>query len=436
MILKAASGVIRTTTPVTTKPRTSGTTGSAQLHVATNERDEARWIAKQIQSLRSTYEMGEIAIFYRTNSLSRVVEDALRSAALPYAVYGGLKFYERAEIKDVLAYMKLLVNPDDLVALSRAINRPARGIGPGTLEKVLLAAEAEGINGLEAARKLAEEGTKAVRNRLTPFCQMMEELEAVAAQEDAVAATTAILERSGYWTMLREENSVEADARMENLHEFLASIEEFQEKTPEEQHTLAAFLDQIALASDLDDLGEEAGTISMMTVHAAKGLEFDCVFVVGMEEDLLPHFNSQDSPSQLEEERRLCYVAFTRARHRLFLSRTRLRRRFGGVTENSPSRFLMEIPDECVEIDDPALRRFASLRREGFSGSPGAAFRTRQREAAQQEPTFYEEDLGGGASFVPDMDASDGNPGPGSPVFHRKFGRDTAHPGPSPEVRS
>jgi len=316
--------------------------------------------------------------------------------------------------------MKLLVNPKDEVALSRAINRPTRGIGPGTLEKVLLLAKEESIGPMDAAKQLAVSGTTAVRNRLGPFCALMDELLAISESEDAVTTVTRILEQTGYWSMLREENSVEADARMENLHEFLASIEEFQEKAGEGEKDLAAFLDQVALASDVDDLGSEEGSINLMTVHAAKGLEFDCVFVVGMEEDLLPHFNSQDSARDIEEERRLCYVAMTRARHRLFLTRARLRRRFGGITENSASRFLREIPEESLQVDDPALSRIRNLKRDGFTGRPGSAFSARLRDKPEA-PEPFSEDLGGGVTFEPEM--SDGQPGPGMSVMHRSFGR-------------
>jgi DNA helicase-2/ATP-dependent DNA helicase PcrA len=423
-ILKAAASVIQNNH--SRHPKTLWTEKEegekVVLHVATNERDEAKWIANKIRKLRDIHSLAEIAIFYRTNSLSRVVEDALRSAGLAYTVYGGLKFYERAEIKDLLAYMKLLVNPRDEVALSRAINRPTRGIGPGTLEKVLARAQETGGSPLDGAVDLAETGTTAVRNRLRPFCQIMEELMAISQTEDAVTTVQRILEKTGYWSMLREENSVEADARMENLHEFLASVEEFQEKAGDGEKDLAAFLDQVALASDIDDLNTSEGHVTLMTVHAAKGLEFDCVFVVGMEEDLLPHFNAQDSARDIEEERRLCYVAITRARHRLFLTRARLRRRFGGLMENSASRFLREIPDDCLHVDDPAVKRLAGLRREGFTGRPGSAFSARVREAPPEAPS---QDLGSGVTFEPDGEDTGEMPGPGMPVQHRSFGRGT-----------
>lgn len=427
-ILQAATGVIQHNT--SRHPKTLWTKRELEkkvlLNVASNEREEARWITREIRKLRDAYDLGEMAIFYRTNSLSRVIEDALRADGLAYTVYGGLKFYERAEIKDLLAYLKLLVNPLDLVALSRAINRPARGVGPGTLEKVLDRAVQEEIGPLDAAKILSIEGTTAVRNRLGPFCELMEELFAIAETEDAVTTVQRVLEKTGYWGMLKEENTVESDARMENLHEFLASVEEFMDKAGKDDPVdLHAFLDQVALASDIDTLETDRGTVTLMTVHAAKGLEFDCVFVVGMEEDLLPHYNSQDSTLEIEEERRLVYVAMTRAKHRLFLTRARLRRRFGGLVENAPSRFLQEIPPECLEVQDPSQSRLASFRSQGMTGRPGSAFSARSRPSPPPAPIG--EDLGSGVVFERDMDGSYESevPGPGMKVQHRTFGRGT-----------
>ncbi len=404
------------------------------LHVATNERTEAAWICRQIERHHRTHRLRDMAIFYRTNSLSRVLEDALRQHRVPYRVYGGLKFYDRAEVKDLLAYLKLLVNPADQVSLMRIINTPTRGIGTTTIDRVLVHAAKQDITPFEAVQELAEGGTKAQQKKLRPFVEMFAELHEIATTEDAATTAQRVLERSGYWTMLKSQGTVESEARLDNLHEFLASVEEFLDmRSRTEGHALADFLDQVALVSDTDELDENADTLSLMTVHAAKGLEYDVVFLAGTEDGILPHHNSGDSEAELAEERRLTYVAMTRARHHLAMTRARMRRRHGGLVENPPSRFLRDLPRECVVTDDPMAARLESVRRDGFTGRPGASFNT-----PPEEPTFVPDE---GDSFVDTSYAQDidgAPPGPGTPVRHAKFGRGIIHSisgdGPSARV--
>jgi DNA helicase-2/ATP-dependent DNA helicase PcrA len=404
------------------------------LHVATNERTEAAWISRQIERQRRKHPLREMAIFYRTNSLSRVLEDALRTNRIPYRVYGGLKFYDRAEVKDLLAYLKLLVNPADQVSLMRIINTPTRGIGTTSIDQILVHAATQDITPFEALHELAEGGTKAMQKKLRPFVEMIAELHAIASTEDAATTAQRVLERSGYWMMLQSQGTVEAEARLDNLHEFIASVEEFLDmRARSEGHALADFLDQVALVSDTDDLDADEETLSLMTVHAAKGLEFDVVFLAGVEDGVLPHHNAGGSEAELAEERRLTYVAMTRARHHLALTRARMRRRHGGLVENPPSRFLQDIPRECLLTDDPMAARLESVRRQGFTGRPGASFND-----PTPEPTFVPDE---GDSFVDPSYAQDiegATPGPGTPVRHAKFGRGIIHSisgdGPSARV--
>jgi len=341
------------------------------------ERDEAAFVAAGISEALQQGDVAprDFAIFYRTNGQSRVLEEALRSHDLPYVVVGGLRFYDRAEVKDLLAYLRVLLNPDDSVGLLRIINTPARGIGNTTLQKVALLASDRGLTVFDAVRRCLEEPgllSAGPRKKLSAFVELMDELRTVASTLGPAELAERVLDATGYQEALAAEASLEAEGRMENLLELVAQMREYEaeiasgrveptssseagspqdspDEAPESQATLAGFLERVALVSDIDSFDPDKGAVSMMTVHTAKGLEFPRVYVTGMEEGVFPHQRSLDDDAQLEEERRLCYVAVTRAMERLVLSRVRRRRLSGQVLGGMPSRFLQDLPEDCMQ---------------------------------------------------------------------------------------
>jgi DNA helicase-2/ATP-dependent DNA helicase PcrA len=351
-ILRAANAVIARNTE--RRPKRLFTTASdgepIVVYEGENERDEAEFVASRIsEALREGAAPRDFAVFYRTNGQSRVLEEALRGRNLPYVVVGGVRFYDRAEIKDLIAYLRVLLNPDDGVGLLRIINTPARGIGDTSVDKLAALAAAQKIslsNALRVAAASDEVLGAAPRRKVAAFVEMMDGLRA--AQVTPAELAERVLEVSGYRDALAAEASLEAEGRMENLLELVAQMREYERET--EEPSLAGFLERVALASDVDGYDPERGAVSLMTVHTAKGLEFPWVFLTGLEEGVFPHARSIDDDSAIEEERRLCYVAVTRAMRRLFLSRVRRRRLSGQELGGAPSRFLKDLPEECVEV--------------------------------------------------------------------------------------
>jgi len=339
----------------------------AQVYRAWDENEEAGWVAQTVRSLHGQgLDYRDVALFYRTNAQSRVLEDALRRASIPYVIVGGVRFYERREIKDVLAYLRLAVNPADDVAFRRAIAAPSRGIGKATLDRVAGAARARGISLLAACAALPAEMTPKSRRTLEDF----ERLVARLAERRTTATVPALIDEvagsSGLRDALKAERTAEADARLENIEELVAASEEFvaaQELAGAPGAPLEAFLDSIALVADVDALDDDAEGVTLMTLHSAKGLEFPAVFLTGMEEGVFPHSRSMDDPEELEEERRLFYVGVTRAEQRLWLSYA-LHRRIQGYGVGEPSRFLLEVPEDQIVLlnaprPDPAGRAMA-----------------------------------------------------------------------------
>jgi DNA helicase-2/ATP-dependent DNA helicase PcrA len=325
-----------------------------QLFEAGNEHEEAYYVADTIvQGHKNGQRYSDYAVLYRTNAQSRVIEDVLLKANIPYTVVGGIKFYERKEIKDVLAYLRLIVNPHDDLSLQRVINVPRRGIGAATMDKIAGHAAKLGISLFNALLEVEEIGlTKRVIRPLHDFVQLIQQMHAMAEYLSAVELTEEILARSGYREELKKENSLEAASRLENIDEFISVAQEFEKRS--EDKSLIAFLTDLALLSDIDTLDHPAedkpdDAVALMTLHSAKGLEFPHVFLVGMEEGIFPHSRSLDDDSQMEEERRLAYVGITRAEKCLHLSRARTRTIFGMTSSNLPSRFLSEIPDDLTE---------------------------------------------------------------------------------------
>lgn len=334
---------------------------------ALDERDEAALLVRSIHELQAAgSSLSEIAIFYRVHAQSRAIEEALTRAALPYRIVGGLRFYERAEIKDILAYLRVITNPSDDVSLLRIINKPTRGIGKATLDRLGAIAARRSISvqaALEAAidERLFSAGP---HRRLSEFIELMTELRADAGELGLGAFTRQLLEKTGYRAMLEAEDTVEADARLENLGELLSSMEIYERES--EAPSIAEYLENVTLDVSLE---EEAGEdrLTLMTVHAAKGLEFPVVFVTGLEEEGFPFKGLEvwDDPDELEEERRLAYVAITRAEERLILTWAHSRTIFGQTKMRVPSRFLSELPrEDLVEVGGSSSFRRPAARRE------------------------------------------------------------------------
>lgn len=350
-----------------------------RLYQAADERDEGRWIASEIEKLHDAGTgYNDVAVFYRTNAQSRVLEDMLMRAGVPYRIVGGTRFYDRAEIRDVMAYLKLVVNPRDDVSCLRVINTPRRGVGQTSIDKIRGYAVGNGISLFEACENcIAEEGllTPKVRNALTEFCQIIEMSRHI--EGELAKVVEAIIDKAGLVTALLSECTIEAEGRVENIREFFGVAAEFDAthevgqdgtEAPVEQlptavaaEKLPDFLEWLALRSDLDSLDGSNTAVTLMTVHSAKGLEYPAVFVAGLEEGLFPHRGNSDGPSDSEEERRLAYVAITRAEKRLYLTHAGVRHVFGSVQANPRSRFIDEIPEEHL--------RSEGIGSAGFSGT-------------------------------------------------------------------
>ena len=329
---------------------------------ADNERDETRFIVDRMQEeIRSNHRnYGDFAILYRTNAQSRVMEETLLKANIPYKMVGGHKFYDRKEIKDILAYLNVLANPQDSISFERIVNSPKRGIGPGSIEKLRSFASLHEWPLLEAAQNvdLANIGGKAGQ-QLGAFGEMIQEVTQMIQYLTVTELTKEVLDRSGYLEDLKIQNTLEAQARIENLEEFLTVTQEFDKQfeqqneedadAPEEK--LTVFLNDLALVSDIDNLEEDASQVTLMTLHAAKGLEFPVVFLIGLEEGVFPLSRALMEESELEEERRLAYVGITRAEEALYLTNAFSRTLYGRTQYNRPSRFVEEIDQELLEIE-------------------------------------------------------------------------------------
>ncbi|HAQ2594749.1 TPA: DNA helicase PcrA [Enterococcus faecium] len=329
---------------------------------ADNERDETRFIVDRMQEeIRSNHRnYGDFAILYRTNAQSRVMEETLLKANIPYKMVGGHKFYDRKEIKDILAYLNVLANPQDSISFERIVNSPKRGIGPGSIEKLRSFASLHEWPLLEAAQNvdLANIGGKAGQ-QLGACGEMIQEVTQMIPYLTVTELTKEVLDRSGYLEDLKIQNTLEAQARIENLEEFLTVTQEFDKQfeqqneedadAPEEK--LTVFLNDLALVSDIDNLEEDASQVTLMTLHAAKGLEFPVVFLIGLEEGVFPLSRALMEESELEEERRLAYVGITRAEEALYLTNAFSRTLYGRTQYNRPSRFVEEIDQELLEIE-------------------------------------------------------------------------------------
>ncbi|WP_051045270.1 DNA helicase PcrA, partial [Halalkalibacterium ligniniphilum] len=356
-ILQAANKVIENN--FNRKPKnlwTENDTGAKIGYFAADtEQSEAQFVVQKIrEAVKSGKKFSDMAILYRTNAQSRVIEEMLVKSNIEYNIVGGTKFYDRKEIKDVLAYLRLVSNPDDDISLQRIINVPKRGIGATTVDRIGAFAAEQGISMFAALQEIEQIGVTA--RAVTKLKEFAEQLNHWVQMQDYLSVTELVeelLERTGYRDMLRNEKTIEAQSRLENIEEFLSVTKEFEKNN--EDKSLIAFLTDLALIADIDKLddneeeGQKQDTVVLMTLHSAKGLEFPIVFLIGMEEGVFPHSRSLFEAEEMEEERRLAYVGITRAEEQLYLTNAKLRTLYGRTNTNPPSRFIQEIPEECIE---------------------------------------------------------------------------------------
>ncbi len=354
VILDAANAVIGNNKARMGKKLWTDNGNGELIKVATcsDEKEEARFVSQSIKNYLREATLKDIAIFYRTNAQSRAIEDELRRERLGYKIFGGMKFYDRMEVKDIMAYLRLIVNPQDDIALKRVINVPARGIGKTSVEKLESLATQHRISlwqTLESDDYLAQSDLNAgAKKRLQEFTHVLRKLTKATQDVELEEFLPLVYEQTGYWQMLEQEKTIESQSRMENLREFVNVVSDY--VALDETPTLSGFLDQSSLASDLDKADDSQNYITLMTIHLAKGLEFPYVFLVGLEEGLFPHSRSLDDPKDLEEERRLLYVGITRAKKALHISFASERRLFGTPQYNFPSRFLKELPADLLDV--------------------------------------------------------------------------------------
>ncbi|WP_371863565.1 DNA helicase PcrA [Aneurinibacillus danicus] len=365
-ILEAANKVISNN--IGRKPKNLWTENDEgamiRYYTADSEHSEAYYIVDEIQkAVDRGREYRDVAILYRTNAQSRVIEEVFVKSGIPYNIVGGTKFYDRKEIKDMLAYLRLISNPDDDLSLTRIINVPKRGIGAGTVEKIAAYAARQGISMYKAIQEVDQIGLSArLSDAVVKFAHLITELEGMQEYLGVTELAEEVLTRTEYREELRREGTLEARSRIENIEEFLSVTMEF-ERTNEDK-TLVAFLTDLALVADIDKLDEteedRGNAVVMMTLHSAKGLEFPVVFLVGMEEGIFPHSRALLEEVEMEEERRLAYVGITRAEEELFLTRALMRTLYGQTKMNAPSRFIEEIPEHLIQPEGIVQQRLAA----------------------------------------------------------------------------
>ncbi|MFD1037101.1 DNA helicase PcrA [Virgibacillus byunsanensis] len=408
-ILAAANKVIEKNTGRKPKNLWTENEDGKNLHYfqGGTEQEEALFVINKIQELtnESKFSPNDIAILYRTNAQSRAIEDSLMKSTIAYQMVGGTKFYDRKEIKDMVAYLRLITNPDDDLSFERVVNVPKRGIGKTSVDRLRAHATEHDISFYEAVKEVDFTGvSKKAANTLAEFGNLIKTLTQ---QQEFLTATDmveAILQRTGYETMLKNERSIESQSRLENLEEFMTVTKEF-EKTSEDK-TLISFLTDLALIADIDRVDEEdtenEEKITLMTLHAAKGLEFPVVFLIGMEENVFPHSRSMFDNDEMEEERRLAYVGITRAEQELYLTHAKMRTLYGRTNMNPISRFINEIPEELVDgIEQAKMSMYGSVGQSSERRAP------MKRKAEKMQKT---------------TGAESESWGPGDKASHKKWG--------------
>ncbi|NGP46082.1 DNA helicase PcrA [Bacillaceae bacterium SIJ1] len=377
LILQAANGVIAQNSNRKPKELWTDNLEGAPIHLyaAQTERDEAQFVTGKMKELVQSgqYKYSDIAVLYRTNAQSRTMEETLVKSNVNYTMVGGTKFYDRKEIKDVLAYLRLIANPDDDLSFARVINVPKRGIGASTMDKVAAYGLDHDLSLFEVLKEIEEVGLSA---RFTKALRSFgEQIDHWTKQQDYLSVTEIVeevLEKTGYRDMLKNEKTIEAQSRLENIDEFLTVSQQFEERS--EDKSLLAFLTDLALIADIDKVEDDDGlpqdSVVLMTLHSAKGLEFPIVFLIGMEEGIFPHSRSLFEDDEMEEERRLCYVGITRAEKVLYMSRANMRTLYGRTNINPPSRFLSEIPAGLI-TEEGAQAHAGNSETPPFSPSSG-----------------------------------------------------------------
>ena len=391
---------------------------------AQSEHDEAYYVVKQIEKQRQAhgYAYGDFAILYRTNAQSRLIEETFMKSSIPYTMVGGHKFYDRMEIRDLLGYLTLVANPDDSLSFERVVNVPKRGIGATSLTKLRQFAADMGWSLMKAAEnvELANQISPSVKKKLTGFAEEMQQLQTQAANLTLTELTDAILTQTGYRVSLQAvaNKDLQAQTRLENLEEFKSVTQEFDQKHGDEvtttQEQLTQFLTDLALVSPQDELEDQTNTVTLMTLHAAKGLEFPVVFLIGMEEGIFPLARAKENPEEAEEERRLAYVGITRAKQKLYLTNANSRVLYGRIQRNPASEFVTEISDDLLQQDSPAVRSKAPFTRlkQGHSTRLATTYAAKQTHSTKQVAN-----QGTGAEK--------GNWQAGDKVMHKKWGQGT-----------
>ena len=434
-ILKAANAVIKhNENKYEKKLWTENEDGSLPcLYQAEDEYDEANYVVKQIEHLKTEEYLKpkDFVILYRMNAQSRAIEDILRRENIPYKIVGGLKFYERKEIKDTIAYLRLIHNTSDNLSLKRIINEPKRGIGKTSLDKIQEISDRTGTSMYKIIKHAEEFDLNRVKANAEEFINLIEELRLKKQELSISELLKEVLNKSGYTRALELENTVEAETRMQNLEEFLTVAIEFEEESAD--NTLPEFLESITLSSDVDEMQDEDNTVTLMTLHSAKGLEFPVVFLVGMEEGIFPGYKSIGEPKELEEERRLFYVGITRAKQFLHLTCAKHRTIFGSTSYNAVSRFIKEIPDNLLDgvVNNDQEEKFNDMSYNWEYGKTSAGKVTtykfdEAKNEIKQKSTYQ---FRTAESFLSSLSQKQANSGvditkykEGMRIYHKKFG--------------
>lgn len=440
-ILKAANAVIKhNENKYEKKLWTANDEGELpSIYQSEDEYDEASYVVKQINHLKTEeyYKYSDFVVLYRMNSQSRAIEDILRREDIPYKIVGGLKFYERKEIKDIIAYLRLIYNTSDNISLKRIINEPKRGIGKTSLDNIQQISEQNGISMYEVIKNAEQFGLNRVKANADDFINLIEELRTKQNELSISELIKETLNKSGYTKALELENSVEAEARIQNLEEFLTVAIEFEEEFAD--NTLGEFLENITLSSDIDNVEDAENSVTLMTLHSAKGLEFPTVFLVGLEEGIFPGYKSIGEENALQEERRLFYVGITRAKEHLFLTCAKRRTIFGSTSYNAISRFVKEIPEELLNGYDKMQKEKVEDKFENSdygwkygnreSKVKTYTFETNSYEVKKQVPATAGFQYRTAESFLSSLNKKDSfdisKYQEGQRVYHKKFGEGT-----------
>ena len=440
-ILKAANAVIKhNENKYEKKLWTANDEGELpSIYQSEDEYDEASYVVKQINHLKTEeyYKYSDFVVLYRMNSQSRAIEDILRREDIPYKIVGGLKFYERKEIKDIIAYLRLIYNTSDNISLKRIINEPKRGIGKTSLDNIQQISEQNGISMYEVIKNAEQFGLNRVKANADDFINLIEELRTKQNELSISELIKQTLNKSGYTKALELENSVEAESRIQNLEEFLTVAIEFEEEFAD--NTLGEFLENITLSSDIDNVEDAENSVTLMTLHSAKGLEFPTVFLVGLEEGIFPGYKSIGEENALQEERRLFYVGITRAKEHLFLTCAKRRTIFGSTSYNAISRFVKEIPEELLNGYDKMQKEKVEDKFENSdygwkygnreSKVKTYTFETNSYEVKKQVPATAGFQYRTAESFLSSLNKKDSfdisKYQEGQRVYHKKFGEGT-----------